>query len=238
MDGGWIKLHRSILKWEWIDKPEMVSLFIYLLSTANHQKKSWHGQTILPGQTIIGTRKLPKTLGISRQTLRTCLTRLKSTQEITLESTHQYTIITIVNWEQYQSKDKKSTHKLTHKLTHDQPTTNPQLTTPKECKEGKNDKKVLSSNEDGNNINKLLKEFESVNPTINYGNKTQRKTLQELLDKFGYEKLLATIQFAVSVQGKTYTPTITTPIQLKNKLGDLMVYYQKENDKKPIIQSL
>lgn len=80
-----------------------------------------------------------------------------------------------------------------------------------------------------NQINLLLKEFEIINPTINYGNITQRKSLQELLDKFGYDKLLATIKFAVSVQGKDYTPTITTPIQLKNKLGDLMVYYKKEN---------
>ena len=102
----------------------------------------------------------------------------------------------------------------------------------------KNNKNVLQTKVCDNKINILLKEFESVNPTINYGNKTQRKTLQELLDKFGYEKLLSIIKFAVSVQGKTYTPTITTPIQLKNKLGDLIVYYKKENNNKPIIQSL
>lgn len=92
------------------------------------------------------------------------------------------------------------------------------------------------NSEQGSQINILLKEFEVVNPTINYGNKTQRKALEDLIEKFGYDKLLGTIKFAVSVQGESYAPTITTPIQLKNKLGDLMVFYKKEHGSPKIVK--
>lgn len=85
---------------------------------------------------------------------------------------------------------------------------------------------------EGQKINLLLKEFEIINPTINYGNKTQRKALQDMLKKFGYEKLLNTIKFAISIQGNQYAPTITTPYQLKENMGKLLVYYKKENNNK------
>ena len=35
MDNGWIRLHKRFLQWEWLDKPEMVQLFLYLLLKAN-----------------------------------------------------------------------------------------------------------------------------------------------------------------------------------------------------------
>lgn len=86
----------------------------------------------------------------------------------------------------------------------------------------------------GKQINELLKEFEEVNPMINYGNKTQRKTLEEMIKKWGYEKTLNTIKASNKIQGEKFAPTITTPIQLKNKLGELLVYYKKETNNQPM----
>jgi len=88
-------------------------------------------------------------------------------------------------------------------------------------------KKNLQSKDCGNKINSLLNEFKKINPLINFGNKTQRNALEEMLKEFGFEKSLASIQYAISVQGQKYAPTITTPIQLKNKIGDLRVFYEK-----------
>lgn len=79
-------------------------------------------------------------------------------------------------------------------------------------------------------INELLNEFKPVNPTLNFGNKTQRKALEEMVKQFGYEKVLNTIRYAVSIQGNPYSPVITTPYQLKENMGKLMIYYQKENN--------
>lgn len=102
MQNGWIKLHNKFLKWEWYQKPEMVHLFIHFLLSANYKENSWQGVKIKPGQLVIGRKKLAETLGISQQTLRTCITRLKSTNEITTKSTNKYTVITILNWSKYQ----------------------------------------------------------------------------------------------------------------------------------------
>lgn len=132
---GWIKLHRKLLDWRWFNDGNTLKVFLYILLQANHEKKSWKGIEILPGQMIFGRERLSETLDISEQSLRTIITRLKSTSEITTKSTNKYTVVTVVNWESYQNEGKKSTNKSTNKLTYHQPTTNQQLTTPKERKE-------------------------------------------------------------------------------------------------------
>jgi len=71
--------------------------------------------------------------------------------------------------------------------------------------------------------------YQNLNPTISWGNKTSRKAAQELIDKLGEEKAIRSAEYAVSVQGKKYAPTITTPYQLKEKLAELVIYYKKEN---------
>lgn len=75
-------------------------------------------------------------------------------------------------------------------------------------------------------INHLISEFK--NPTINYGNKTQRKALEDMIKKFGYDNVLGIIQYAVSVNGKQFAPVITTPCQLKDKLAQLKIYRDRQ----------
>ena len=63
----------------------------------------------------------------------------------------------------------------------------------------------------------------------------QRQAVVDLIGKFGFEKVRATAEFAISAQGKIYAPTITNPYQLKIKLGDLMVYHKKQSDSEMLI---
>ena len=132
---GWIKLHYKFLKWEWSNDPNMVALFLHLLLKANYQGRNWRGQDIKRGELITGLHSLSAETGISLQSLRTCLKRLKSTNEITIKSTNKYSVICIRNYNKYQHEP---TSKLTSKLTNNQQTTNKQLTTPKEYKKGNN----------------------------------------------------------------------------------------------------
>lgn len=140
MDNGWIKIHRKLMKWEWYKKSEMVHLFLHFLLLANHEENKWQGKVIKKGQFITGRKQLEKEIGVSEQTIRTCIKRLKSTNEITTKPTNKFTLITIINWGQYQSKETKSTSKSTSTLTNNQPTTNQQLTTNKNVKNVKNEK--------------------------------------------------------------------------------------------------
>ena len=143
MENGWIKLHRKFLDWEWYQRSEMVHLFLHFMLLANHEEKKWRGLVIERGQFVTGRISLSDSTGISEQTIRTCINRLKSTNEITTKSTSQYTIITITKYDEYQKDDRKSTRKLTYGLTNNQPATNQRLTTNKNDKNDKNDKKEL-----------------------------------------------------------------------------------------------
>lgn len=102
---GWITLHRKFLTWEWFDKPEMVQLFIWLLLNANYADKKWQGKVIKRGQILTSTPKIMEALRLSEQQTRTCISRLKSTGEITCKATNKYTIITICNYDRYQNED-------------------------------------------------------------------------------------------------------------------------------------
>jgi len=140
---GWIKLHYKFLKWEWSNDANMVALFLHLLLKANYQGRNWRGQDIKRGELITGLHSLSAETGISLQSLRTCLKRLKSTNEITIKSTNKYSVICIRNYNKYQHEP---TIKLTSKLTNNQQTTNKQLTTPKEYnKERKSINSVYTS---------------------------------------------------------------------------------------------
>ena len=114
----WIKIYRGMLDWEWFSISEMVHLFVYLLLKANIEDKNWRGIEVKRGQLITSLTTIQKETHLSKQIIRTCLKRLISTQEITQEVTHKYTLITICNYESYQ--EKKET---TNTLNNTQPNT-------------------------------------------------------------------------------------------------------------------
>ncbi len=99
---GWIKLHRKLLDWEWYDDANVCRLFLHLLLKASHQETVWKGVVIKPGDVVIGRTSLAKETGLSEQSVRTCLSKLKSTREITSKSTSKYTIISINNYSSHQ----------------------------------------------------------------------------------------------------------------------------------------
>jgi len=132
---GYVKLHRSMLEWEWLDDPITVQVWVYCLLKANYTLQRWHGETLMPGQFITSLGHMAKELGISRQNLKTAILHLKSTNNLTIKSTNKWTLVTIEKWDEYQSAGEKVTNKLTSNLTNNQPTANQQLTTDKEREE-------------------------------------------------------------------------------------------------------
>ena len=103
--GGWIKLHRKIQDWQWYSDSNTFRLFIHLLLSANHKPQSWKGVVIGRGELATGRQSLSAQTGLSEQSVRTSLERLKSTNEITIKSTSKYSIVTIVNYDTYQFND-------------------------------------------------------------------------------------------------------------------------------------
>lgn len=89
-------------------------------------------------------------------------------------------------------------------------------------------------------INTALEGFKGVNPSYSrlYANKTQRAAMGRMLKAHGLEKMQAVIAYLPTSNAARYAPTITTPLQLESKLGDLFAWAQKQRDTgkgKPII---
>jgi len=103
MNKGFVSVHRNILDWEWWDDHNTTRLFIFLIIKANHTRKLWHGITINRGQVITGRNQLAKEVGLSPQQIRYCISKLKSTNEIATKATNKYTLVTICNYDKWQS---------------------------------------------------------------------------------------------------------------------------------------
>ena len=169
MNESWIKLFRKFREWGWYRDSHTKDLFLELLLTANFEDKEWNGILIKRGQTVVGRKQLAETLGFTEQNIRTSITKLKSTNEITSKIYSKFSVITINNFEKYQQ--------LTSTATSYQPATNQQLTTPKEYKKERNKedinidkksfKKEKTYTEENLTINqiaeRLVKHFEEEN---------------------------------------------------------------------------
>lgn len=132
---GWIKIHRNLINWEWFDCPEMLKLWLYLLMMANTDDGyKWHGIALDCGQLVTSLPELEKKTGFTTQQIRTCLKRLCSTGEITVESTNKYRIITISNYRDYQvMEDEKPTAKVLEQTNVKTGTATDRYTGAKDC---------------------------------------------------------------------------------------------------------
>ena len=138
-EGSYIKLHRKFLNWGWYDTDTTKMLFIHLLLIASWKESTWHGITLQPGELIRTNENLAKELNKTVQQIKTAISNLKTTQEITCRNVGRIRIITIKNWSLYQGNNLKTTHK----ATQEQPDSNLKTTAYKEYKEIKNSKKYM-----------------------------------------------------------------------------------------------
>jgi len=99
---GWIKIHRSILDWEWYRDINTKILFLHLLLKANHKDRNYQSLIVKRGQLLTGRLQLSMDLGLSERQIRTSLTKLKTTSELTIETNSKGSVITIVNYDSYQ----------------------------------------------------------------------------------------------------------------------------------------
>lgn len=120
LDNGFIKIHRSMLKWEWYDDIITKAVFLHLLLTVSIEDSKWHGMTIKRGSRIISYNKLAKEMKLSVRNVRTALNHLKMTNEVTIKSTPHFSVITVNNYDKYQ--------KVTHKTANNRQTADKQPT--------------------------------------------------------------------------------------------------------------
>jgi len=110
MANGFIKVFRKITSWEWYGKPEMVTLWIHLLVSANWEDGVSRGIKAERGSLVTSLSELSKETGLSIQQIRTCLKQLTNNTQINTQTTNHWTKITICNYESYQGDDDTQQH--------------------------------------------------------------------------------------------------------------------------------
>lgn len=125
-----VKLDRNILEWRWYKDQNTKALFIHLLLKANIRPHGFRTVTINRGELATSYASLAAETGLSIQNVRTALAHLETTGEVTRKQHSKFVVISIPQYDLYQSQ-----------LTGNQHATNTQLTGNQQ--QSKNDKKGI-----------------------------------------------------------------------------------------------
>lgn len=134
MAEAFIKMYRKMLKWEWYDDPNTCRVFIHCLLRANWEPARWHGIELQPGQFITSYAKLAKETSLTVKQVRVALNHLISTGEVASKGQSKYSVITVLNWDEYQGRGQAKGKETASKGQ----TEGKQRATVKEYKEDKN----------------------------------------------------------------------------------------------------
>ena len=148
MDNGWIKIHRKLQRSQMYRhmNSKQRDVMIQCLLLANHEENEWEWGSKIhkckPGQFITSLSELAKKCApdVSIQNIRTSLLKLEKWHFLTYESTKTGRLITICNWETYQSIENPDQQR-------DQQTANKELTTNKNVKNVKKVKEEIPFND-------------------------------------------------------------------------------------------
>lgn len=134
----YIKLNRKIMEWEWYGNINTCRLFIHMLLRANWKDGRFEGKVIPRGSFVSSLPKLAEETALTIREVRTAISHLKSTGEVTCKTYPKYTVFTVKNYCEYQQSDMQNDSQTTDKRHSNDILT----TTIEEKKEGKNNKKV------------------------------------------------------------------------------------------------
>ena len=112
MDNGWIKIHKGIWNNPWMYKPNVLTVWVYILCHVEWQPTDviFEGKriTLQPGQGLFKFTKVAGLLKIPITTLHRIVETLKNEKQIEKQSSPRNTVITVVNWEKYQTNGKQN----------------------------------------------------------------------------------------------------------------------------------
>lgn len=134
-----IKIDRNIVNWRWYKDSNTMRVFFHLLLTANIRDHDFGYDTIHRGEVAVSVGNLGKSTQLTYNQVRTALTHLKDTNEITITRRPKYLVISIVNYDKYQDKPNQTT--IESQSNHNQTTNESQQS--KKYKKNKKDKKYI-----------------------------------------------------------------------------------------------
>jgi hypothetical protein len=171
---------------------------------------------IKEGQLITSREKLAEASGLSPSTIERALKFLESEQQIEQHTTTKYRLITIVNWKDYQESG--------------QPSGQPMDSRRHTNKNDKNVKKNTTTAQGADDdTSKFIFLFKPINPSLErlYGRPPQREAAQRLLKLHPLEWWERFMPAYATKFPERFCPKATTPIQLEEKLGQIVGYAER-----------
>lgn len=145
LEGGYIKLPRSFLHWEWYTDGNVWRLLLHLLLTVNYEDSKWRGIEVKRGSRVTSIAKLSEETGLSVRQTRTALDKLIATNEVTKCSTAKYTVISVNNYDEYQNSDNQKGEVMTKYRQAERQSNDKLMTTKEESKRKQESKKARNN---------------------------------------------------------------------------------------------
>lgn len=142
INDGWIRVYRRLLRNPRFSDPGWCQLWLYLLLKATHKpyNAEFNGQVIQlkPGQLITGRKVMASKLKLSEGKIERLLKKLENEHQIEQQACSKSRLITIVNWNEYQSFGQQNEQQPDSSRTtgEQQPDTNNNIKNIKNEKEG------------------------------------------------------------------------------------------------------
>lgn len=117
MADRWVKLYEKIEDSSIYHDSELVHLWIHLLIKASKFGNTfpWNDgeKKVKPGELVTGRKKLHLETGISESKIQRALKRFERCNMIEQQTCNKYRLITILNWDRYQSSEQQTNNKRT-----------------------------------------------------------------------------------------------------------------------------
>ena len=108
-NSGWVKIHRKIWENPWMQRPNIMTVWMYILCHVEFAPKDviWCSKriTLLPGQGLLTTTDVANECFIHHSTVIRILRVLEEEGQIQRKTSNKGTLVTVLNWEKYQAKE-------------------------------------------------------------------------------------------------------------------------------------
>lgn len=147
MQQGYIRLYRCILDNGWSRDPDYMAVWVYCLLRGNYKASAVeikHGSIVhlKPGEFITSRDQMSLNTGVEKNKVERILKVFKSEQQIEQRNHGKFRVISILNWDKYQSREQQNEQRMNNARTTDEQ----RMNTDKEGKEGKEGKEVKKYN--------------------------------------------------------------------------------------------
>jgi hypothetical protein len=187
---------------------ELVSFWVYLLLKANHTEsfETSMGIKVCRGQLLTGRKTISQETGLSESKIERFLKKLEIEHQIEQQKTTKYRVISITNWDKYQSTE----HQTEQQVNNNRTTSEQQVNTDKNDNNIKNVKNTISAEAEG-----LFDEFWKAYPK-RLGDNPKKKARESFLRAIKIndprEIINAAVLLSKSLNGEVsrFTPQAST----------------------------